>query len=182
MNDIWVISDTHWHHANMLTFITPDGRKVRPWLPEQVDEMDEYMVDRWNSVVKPQDKIYHLGDVAMDKKFIAIVGRCNGHKRLVRGNHDIHPIKLYLAVFDEVYATRWFEDVIMSHIPLHPESLGPKAVDRPRKWANIHGHVHNNVPQGHFGPVYYNVSVEMIDYTPVHIDEVRKRLREQCAA
>ena len=65
-----------------------------------------------------------------------------------------------------------FRSMILSHIPLHPESLG-------RFRGNVHGHVHNNVEPLHFGPRYYNVSVEAIDYTPVSLEDVKKRLLKQ---
>ena len=100
------------------------------------------------------------------------MGRCHGHLRLVRGNHDDHAIKHYLEFFDEVHAVRVLDGMLLSHIPIHPESLG-------KFLGNVHGHVHNNVPALHFGPRYYNVSVEVIDYTPVPLEVVKQRLKEQ---
>jgi len=111
----------------------------------------------------------------MKQQDVAIVKRLNGHKRLVRGNHDIFKTRTYMCHqgFEEIYGVRVLADIIMSHIPLHPESI--KAC-----WlGNVHGHVHNNVPQGHFGPKYYNVSVEMLDYTPITLEEVKARLKRQ---
>ena len=88
--DIWVISDTHFDHANILTFTDKVGKQTRNF--DDVNHMNEHMIDRWNSVVKPGDKVYHLGDVLfgtrkeewMNKNF----PRLNGQKRLVVGNHD----------------------------------------------------------------------------------------------
>lgn len=143
-----------------------------------VEEMDEFMVQEHNKVVKPADKFYCLGDVAMSKKHILTMLRCNGHKRLVRGNHDIFPLKYYVgddkhpAVFEEVYGTRVFEDMILSHIPIHPESLKDR-------WTNVHGHVHSNVPALHFGVKYLNVSVEVTGFRPLAIEEVRQRIKDQ---
>lgn len=170
MSDIFFVSDTHFGHANILKFTLPDGSPVRPFA--SVEEMDEHMVDRWNSVVRPQDKVYHLGDVAMRREHIQIVGRCHGHKRLVRGNHDDHDIKHYLPFFKEIHATRVLDGMIFSHIPIHSESLG-------RFTANVHGHVHNNVPALHFGPRYFNVSVEVIDYTPIALEDLKQRIAAQ---
>lgn len=138
-----------------------------------VEEMDEFMIDQWNAVVKTSDKVYHLGDVSMKKKSIATVGRCNGHKRLVRGNHDIFPTKEYLPYFEDIYGTRVFEDMVLSHIPLHPESVR-------MNWTNVHGHNHNNRGQA-LGVKYLNVCVELTDYRPLAIEEVRQRIREQKA-
>jgi calcineurin-like phosphoesterase family protein len=170
MANIFFVSDTHFGHANILKFTRQDGSPMRPFA--SVEEMDEHMVDRWNSVVRPQDKVYHLGDVAMHRLHIQTVGRCHGHKRLVRGNHDDHDLKHYLPFFDEIHATRVLDGLIFSHIPIHPESLG-------KFKANVHGHVHNNVPALHFGPRYFNVSVEVIDYTPIALEELKQRIEAQ---
>jgi calcineurin-like phosphoesterase family protein len=170
MSNIFLVSDTHFGHKNILSFSRPDGSPMRSF--SSVEEMDEHIISRWNSVVRPQDKVYHLGDVAMHRQHIQTMGRCNGHHRLVRGNHDIFNIKYYLEYFDEIHAVRVLDNMILSHIPLHPESLG-------RFRGNVHGHVHNNVEPLHFGPRYYNVSVEAIDYTPVSLEDVKKRLLKQ---
>ncbi len=172
MANIFLISDTHFGHANILRFTRGDGTRLRPEF-SCVEEMDEYIVDRWNSVVRPQDHVYHLGDVCMNATHIPIVGRLNGHKRLVLGNHD-HPVmKLYTPYFEKIFGSRLLDRFLLTHIPVHPESLGKSP-------ANIHGHVHNNVPQGHFGSRYYNVSVEVLDdYTPVSLEEVKARIIKQ---
>lgn len=161
--NIWVLSDTHFGHANILKFKREDGSPLRSFA--NPDEMDEYMIERWNSVVKPSDHVYHLGDVAMRREHIRLIGRCNGHKRLVRGNHDIYKTKDYLPYFEEIYGIRVLDNLIFTHIPIHPDSLG-------RFTANIHGHIHaNKSPEG----PYCNVSVEAIDYTPVALEDLRDR-------
>lgn len=172
------MSDPHFGHAECLNFDVPDfdspwqTKKMRPFA--SVEEMDEFIVQETNKVVRPQDKLYILGDVAMKRKHIATVGRLNGHKRLVRGNHDIFPTKHYLPFFEDIYGVRVFDDMILSHIPLHPESVK-------RFWTNVHGHVHCNVPPLHFGPKYLNISVEVTGYRPLSHEEVRQRIRTQQA-
>jgi calcineurin-like phosphoesterase family protein len=144
---------------------------VRPGF-SSVEEMDDSMVERWNSVVKQQDKVYHLGDVAMSKHHIAIIGRCNGRKRLVLGNHDTHPIKLYLPFFEDIYSGRLLDRMMLTHIPVHPESIG-------KSIANIHGHIHNSFGPLCYGPRYYNVSTEVLDYTPIALEDLKKRVLAQ---
>ena len=168
MADLFVISDTHFGHSNILSFKNPDGSRVRDF--SCVEEMDQIMVDRWNAVVKPSSHVYHLGDVAMRKEHLATVGRLNGHKRLVRGNHDIFKTRDYMKYFEEIHAVRVLDGMLFSHIPIHPESLGRFA-------ANIHGHVHG-LPQGTYGPKYYNVSVEVMDYTPISLEDLAKRVKK----
>jgi len=165
--NIFFISDTHFGHANMLNFKREDGSPLR--LFDSADAMDECMIERWNSVVKPSDHVYHLGDVAMRRENIKTVARCNGHKRLVRGNHDVYRTKDYLPFFEEIYGLRVLDGLIFTHIPIHPESLA-------RFHANVHGHVHA-LSQGTFGPRYYNVSVEAVNYTPVSLEDLKARIK-----
>lgn len=167
MANLWFTSDTHFGHAAILTFLAegPDGI-ARPIRPEftSITEMDETLVERWNEVVRPQDKVYHLGDVTIRKANLPIVRRLNGHKRLLRGNHDIFRTRDYLAAgFEEISASRVLDGIIFTHIPIHPWSLG-------RFQGNVHGHIHERAP---FGPRYVNISVERTGYRPVSLDEVR---------
>jgi calcineurin-like phosphoesterase family protein len=108
MSDIWVISDTHFNHAGILNFTDCDGKATRGDRFTDVTDMDEQMIANWNSVVKPGDKVYHLGDVlfGMDKPawLDANFNRLNGKKRLVVGNHD--NIKLLGNYFSEVMMWR----------------------------------------------------------------------------
>jgi calcineurin-like phosphoesterase family protein len=166
MANIFLISDTHFGHAGILNFKRADGSPVRAF--SCVEEMDDHMIKRWNSVVRPGDKVYHLGDVAMQDKYIKKIQYCNGEKRLIRGNHDTCKTKEYLKYFGEVYATRVLAGLCLSHIPIHPLSMG-------RYRANVHGHIHNPV-RNEYGPLYHNVSVEVIDYTPVALEDLLKKL------
>jgi calcineurin-like phosphoesterase family protein len=167
MANIWVLSDTHFGHDNILKFLKADGTPLRCF--DSAAQMDEYMIDQWNSVVRPQDHVYHLGDVAIRREHISLVSRCNGHKRLVRGNHDVYRTKDYLLHFDEIYGVRVLDNMIFSHIPLHPESLG-------RFKANVHGHIHANAsPAG----AYINVSVEALtNYLPVSLEDLKKKVSD----
>lgn len=162
MITIWLISDTHFSHTNIIEYCN------RPFA--SVEEMDETMVDRWNRIVRREDHVWHLGDVAMARRALQIVKRLNGHKRLVFGNHDIFTLKDYVSAgFEKLTGVRVFHQltprVICSHFPLHPASVGGNI--------NVHGHVHNNIPG--LGPQYVNVSVEVTDYRPITLEEAVAR-------
>lgn len=168
----FLISDTHFGHANILTFTDNNGKLIRPGF-NNVEEMNEHLIDRWNSVVSPEDKIYHLGDVGF-KSFSTlskVLERLNGTKVLIKGNHDnLKPLQ-YLQYFKDIRATHQLDKFILSHIPLHEGSLS--------RWkGNIHGHLHNNAIDD---PRYFNVSVErLINYTPIDFEEVREIMYENC--
>lgn len=156
----FLISDTHFGHSKILEFNNYDGSPVRPF--STVEEMDETMVENWNSVVGPNDKVYHLGDVVMSKKSLPILNRLNGKKTLIAGNHDIFDTKEYLKYFDNMRGYRVIDGYILSHIPIHPDTIE-------RFKGNIHGHLHGNVMNN---PLYMSVCVEQINYTPILFEEL----------
>jgi calcineurin-like phosphoesterase family protein len=58
-----------------------------------VEEMNDEMLKRWNSVVKPDDTGYYLGDFSLAKRSVEYFAPLlNGEKYLITGNHDpCHP-------------------------------------------------------------------------------------------
>lgn len=160
MKNIWIISDTHFSHSNII------GYCERPF--QSTEEMDWYMVEKWNSVVKPNDYVYHLGDVYMgaSKGYIEnIFQQLNGKKRLILGNHDNGKDQILQRYFEKIMLWRNFEKVVLTHIPLREESIPGK--DR----INVHGHIHQNKsPEG----PYRCACVEQINYTPINLEEINK--------
>jgi len=165
--DFWVVSDTHFGHANMLNFRNKDGSKVRPF--DTVEEMDETMIQRWNEVVKPHDRVYHLGDVVINRKFLPTMDRLNGKKVLIKGNHDIFKLKDYTPYFEDIRSYQVWNDMIFSHIPLSVDALE-------RFKFNVHGHTHTNYMEH---PRYLCVCVEHTDFRPISAAELRERTKEQ---
>jgi calcineurin-like phosphoesterase family protein len=163
------------------------------------------MIERHNAKVKEQDTVYFLGDVVINKRYLELVKRMNGRKILVRGNHDIFGDDDYYSVgFEQIHGVRVFVDkFILSHIPLHPDCV----TERFR--VNVHGHLHANqvmrpgmkqwiekqtktlgtieyetdVFRADYSPEpdprYLCVCVEQTDYTPIHFDEVEKRIQQR---
>lgn len=171
MAEIFLISDTHFGHKNILNFKRANGEPLRDF--HSTYEMDMYMVEQWNRVVGVNDKVYHLGDVAFTDGGMKLLGILNGKKRLVRGNHDLRRLKDYTQYFEEVYGVRQIDGYWFTHVPMHAQT-----VHQPRVKANVHGHLHANVvlDLGYEpDPKYFNVSVERINYTPISFDEIKKR-------
>jgi calcineurin-like phosphoesterase family protein len=153
-----------------------------------VDEMDEHMIEQWNSVIKQGDIVYHLGDVVIDKTdedrkwFKKNWPRLKGSKRLIVGNHDDIPFLSSGGFFKKVGMWRMFPEfgLLLTHVPVHPSNLRIFAVEEgykegdvakeQRQFLNVHGHIHQNAsPEG----PYRNMSVEAVNYTPVNIEEIR---------
>jgi calcineurin-like phosphoesterase family protein len=165
----FLISDTHFTHQGIVTFNGVHGTKLRPW--NTVEEMDEAMVENWNKVVKPDDRVYHLGDVVINCKALPILNRLNGRKVLIKGNHDIFKLEDYLPYFDDIRAYHKLGNFVLSHIPIHPDSVA--------RWCDgsIHGHLHDGrvkLPNGEIDKRYICVCVEHINYTPIPFEEIEK--------
>src|ERR1035437_820477 len=79
---IWFTSDTHFGHENIIRY------SDRPYRDKF--EMDESLIENWNSKIQPGDLVYHLGDVFFcnEERALQIINRLNGQKFLILGNHD----------------------------------------------------------------------------------------------
>ena len=170
MADIFFISDTHFDHENMLTFLDDDDQLIRGDRFHDVEEMNETIIQNWNAVVKPGDKVYHLGDVTFKVNRLArIMSRLNGNKRLLLGNHDDGRNFDLLRWFEKVGIWRIFKDenFICTHVPIREDQFRYKVE------YNVHGHTHQNV----IGGRYINVCVEHTNYAPVSMDALRALCR-----
>jgi calcineurin-like phosphoesterase family protein len=187
MPSVFLVSDTHFGHAGVCRFTHPEtGDKLRPWTDPA--EMDEDMIAAWNERVRPQDKVYHLGDVVINRRAMKTLVRLNGDKVLIRGNHDIFRDDEYRQYFRELRAYHVMNGMILSHIPVHETSLG-------RFGVNIHGHLHGSRVKKARGvdartgetqysteidPRYHCVCVEQTpDFAPILFEDVIKRIEAE---
>lgn len=170
---IFVISDTHFNHSNILKFTHADKTTMlRPGFKD-VDHMNETIINNWNKTVKPDDVVYHLGDFSFSSSnnISKFASRLNGRKRLILGNHDYEP-KLYYPHFQKISSWRQFgndmfkKTVFMCHYPLHASSYDYRTT---KECIMIHGHLHQNLTGL---DNYVNVCVEHTNYTPVAIDDI----------
>lgn len=120
---IYFTSDTHFNHANIISY------SKRPFA--DVPHMNEEMVRLWNETVQSTDTVIHLGDFAMGPKVHhkSFLDRLAGYKILIRGNHDQSEEKMLAMGFNEVYLDWTIEPdgkkVYLRHIP--PPGLDPYA-------------------------------------------------------
>lgn len=169
MSRTWVYSDPHFYHKNIVKFTNFDGSKMRPW--DDANTMTEEMIQWYNELVNDEDRVYILGDVAFTVAHMtSAISRMKGRKVLVPGNHEPKKMRKYIDLFDDVRGYVQRNGFIMSHIPLHPGSLG--------RWSlNIHGHTHNNVVTKD----YINGSVTPKDDSYDPLNETVQDLRYYCA-
>ena len=186
MPSIFLYSDPHFGHKGVCHFTRSDGvTKLRPF--DTPAEMDEELVKRFNERVKPNDKCYFLGDVVINRRALPTLSRLNGDKVLIRGNHDIFRDDDYRNYFRELRAYHVMNGLILSHVPIHEDSLG-------RFGCNIHGHLHANRVRKARGvnaatgevlysdkidPRYHCVCVEQTNFAPILFEDVLTRIKDE---
>lgn len=154
----YFIADTHLNHENIIKYCN------RPF--ENSNEMNEYIINKWNSVVTKNDIVYHLGDVGFGStdELKELVGRLNGTKILIRGNHDYkRGVNGWKKVgFSEVYKKKLvLGNLILTHEPIEVEE----------NYINVFGHIHDKPLDERFNKnSHICVSCDVIDYTPICID------------
>lgn len=170
MAKIWVISDTHFGHENIISFCD------RPF--KNVQRMDSELLNTWNEMIDPYDKVYHLGDVYFpggrgQEYWDEFIGMLHGKKRLILGNHDNGKDPVLQKHFQKIDMWRAFGDLglLLTHVPVHWSTLGENP-RRPTGWMNVHGHTHTNGEPSDHKKKYKSVCVEMTDYKPVDIEEL----------
>lgn len=181
MSEVFLYSDPHFGHQGVCNFMRNDGvTKLRPF--DTTDEMDEVLVKRFNETVKPEDKCYFLGDVALRRPGLEVLARLNCKNLvLIRGNHDTLELNEYTPYFRDIRAYHIMDSYLLSHIPIHPESLGVLE-------GNWHGHTHANSVMRDFAtsgdsnvidPRYMCLCVEQTDFYPISFEQARNRFDEQ---
>jgi calcineurin-like phosphoesterase family protein len=143
-------SDTHFNHLRIIELSN------RPFT--DVNEMNETIIRNWNDAVKPDDTIILIGDFAMGKKVEHpnFFRRLNGHKILIRGNHDQSREKMLAMGWNEVYTQHYLslnnKRLYLSHIPLGHDRPDVPPREYPKEFMAppskpydywLCGHVHN---------------------------------------
>lgn len=167
-NKLWLISDTHFGHKNIVRY------QQRPPNHEVI------MLSEWIRAVREDEQILHLGDVFMGRRgnahrWAAVLSRLPGRKYLILGNHDSSPPELYEeAGFTIIEEFAW-RGIAFTHRPASVEYPVPSSW----RWdVNIHGHTHANPyrPE-HDGTYleekrYINVSIEVMNFKPVRLGNI----------
>lgn len=176
---IYYTSDLHLGNNNIIE------HENRPW--KTVEEMNQGLIDNWNSQVKPEDEIYVLGDFCFKgaQRAIEYLNQLKGHIHLIRGNHDHFMSQLTFRAWSDfgeghtsVSNERHYahikdgeHEVILCHYPiLYWENME-------RGFIHLYGHVHTYRDCSKMAPNSYNVGVDVNNYAPVTLDELLERER-----
>lgn len=172
---IFFTSDTHFGHSKIIEYCD------RPYL--NTDDMNERLIENWNNTIKEDDYVFHLGDFALggSSTWESILPRLNGHKILIKGNHDHQNFRDKYAEYFEYVAEQmliFIDDipVLLNHYPIlcYPKKYKSSDV------IQLHGHVHSaphnkGEDKCHYALHslrQYDVGVDNNNYTPVGFYEI----------
>lgn len=162
----WLISDCHFYHTKLFFEF---GLRTEF---KSTEEVNKVILENWNNTVSEDDYIFFLGDFVCGtqehgldkyKTAQAIYDCLNGKKVFILGSHDGHmgeysKIPVIKGPIEILYKEK---RILLDHEPIYTFDQD----------IMIHGHVHKNLPF-HHKPNMFNVSVEVVNYKPVLIDDI----------
>lgn len=185
---VFFTSDTHFNHFNII------GSCGRPFNDE--NEMNEVLINNWNSVVDEESTVFHLGDFAWGnfKKWKEVCDKLNGHIILIRGNHDWkngpqneeQENELFDFVTQQMYMRIEGRQVLLNHNPFL--CYGGVYRDAKDVVYQLYGHVHSgqfskkgmDIPRIVYAfPTQYDVGVDNNNFTPISWKEVNEKIQKQ---
>lgn len=168
MPKIFFTADSHYFHSNIIRFCN------RPY--ENVEEMNNALIENWNSVVGEDDTVFHLGDFSFSHRKHEneiIFNELKGTKVLILGNHDKDAVtSLPWDAVHNYYEVRKHGDIdriCLFHYPM-------------RSWNcafhgsyHLYGHVHATIPDFNNS---CDVGCDAFDYIPVDIETIKERVAQ----
>jgi len=182
--NVWFTSDHHFFHKNIIRLCN------RPF--SDMQEMSDKLIEKWNSVVQPNDYVFNLGDFCWSgssDQWIKLLDKLNGIQILVIGNHDdrkcVEKVEKHytpnqitsivtklLSVKERLEVRCGKRRYILDHFPQYNWEGKHHGV------YHLHGHIHEK--NNEIGTINsYNVSVERNDYRPISLVEVNQILDKQ---
>jgi calcineurin-like phosphoesterase family protein len=158
LRNVWVTADQHFDHYNILELAK------RPF--DTVEEMNQTIIDNFNSLVKKGDLVYHLGDLGFGD-ITKYIKQLKGAHYLIKGNHDKLSNRIYNSLFQGVWDYRVLKEkgykFVLFHYPIR-DWQGMYG-----GWIHLYGHVHSNIKPR---PGSFEVGVDATNYYPINIDSI----------
>lgn len=177
-NNVFFTSDTHFYHDNIIKYCR------RPF--KDAAQMNEVLIENWNSTVSPDDTVFHLGDFSYggSAEWVKVLDSLNGNIHLIVGNHDIkHLSKGYYHHFKSVVMQMYIlideQKLFLNHFPMLTYGWAYRDV-----W-QLFGHVHSgplnitptqgvDIPRlKMLMPTQYDVGVDNNEFKPISFAKVK---------
>ena len=179
MSEIYLASDLHLNHDRAFIYGSRGFSSVK--------EMNEAIIERWNSKVRSQDFVILLGDVMLgdNEEGIKLAKSLNGHISFYEGNHDTdNRISMLRSLENWTYCgIAGIEPIdgykfYVSHYPTICSTIVDTAPLKQRL-INLHGHVHENKKFIYDIPYIYNVAMDAHNCYPVNINEIIRDMNNE---
>ncbi|MSP03326.1 MAG: metallophosphoesterase [Acetobacteraceae bacterium] len=163
---VWFTSDNHFGHTGARSLYR------RPFA--SVAEMDRQMVHLWNSVIEPNDEVWHLGDFAVrqpPERVASLLAELHGQKHLIIGNNDNAAVTNcpgWKSVQAYAEATVDGTPLVLCHYPFRTWRNMAKG------WINLHGHSHGRLKPM---PRQFDAGVDVWDFRPVTLAGIIQRTK-----
>ena len=169
---VWLISDPHFDHTNIIKYCN------RPFVSTK--EMNEYILHNWHRTIAPNDIVYFLGDMTFGRGSKGPrwwAKQLSGRIIWIKGSHDrgIRPSSVIEGI-DKVVLSEYISCNELEFVLLHTELTAGLHLNGWKGWV-IHGHNHDNQPHINKAHKRVNVSVEVIDYTPVSLAQIVQEVK-----
>lgn len=181
-NKIFFTADPHYDHSNVIKYCN------RPF--KDIQEMNDTLINNWNSVVGNDDTVFIGGDMGFLKgkhRLKEILYDLKGNKILITGNHDyqnkIHNMGgNFKGIYDTVHfrvRDKELEDkmmkIVINHFPFAHWFRG---------YVHLHGHIHTgNSSIGHekvdFMPTRYDIGVDNNNFIPISYEDLKIIITKQ---
>lgn len=168
-------SDLHLGHENILA--------SRPQF-SNLQEMNTYIIEKWNAKVREEDEVYILGDFSYRSEYCAsyYLQRMRGYKHLIIGNHDFKWMK-NVNVYDYFETVQNMAFLNLDNVSLtlchYPMMEWPRSryIENGNSYL-IHGHIHGEKESETFKfikenlPHALNCGVDVNNYEPCAFHEL----------
>jgi calcineurin-like phosphoesterase family protein len=179
-NKIWFTSDLHFWHKNICKYCN------RPF--DSVEQMNDTIIEKWNSIVKWDDTVFILGDLGFCgiEKLRPLIAQLNGNLIVIQGNHD--PNKVINALLEENL-------IHESHKLLHVIVEGDEECPNQElalchfpmiDWYNkergawmIHGHQHQLPETPSCSVKHWDVGLDKNNMQPISFDQLKINITKQ---
>ena len=178
---IWITSDCHFCHDRDFIY-QPRGFN-------SVQEMNEAIIERWNSVVSPIDTVYLLGDVMLNDNYegIKCLNRLYGNIYIITGNHDtparvqeyvnVRPTILHIGLAKIIKYKGY--NFYLSHYPTITSNMD---ADKPlkRRVINLCGHSHTQDPFADWDKgLIFHTELDTNNCYPWLIDDIIEQIKNK---
>lgn len=161
-------ADTHFSHKNIIKYSN------RPF--STVIEMNQTLIENWNSRISQNDTVYHLGDFAFGDvdSSQTIFDQLNGKIHLIKGNHDSQSVKIkgWQSVSHYVEVTVGKQFIVMSHYSMRVWNKSHYGA-----WM-LYGHSHGSLPDD-INALSIDVGVDCHNYFPLSLGEISRIMKNK---